>query len=58
MTITGMKFSACGGLPFPNFNNAHETAYLSGNPANAAHVRESLAQAQRGELVYCSLDEL
>ncbi len=28
-----------------------ETIYLFGNPANAAHLNESLAQLERGEVV-------
>lgn len=28
-----------------------ETLYLFGNPVNAAHINESMAQAERGEFV-------
>ena len=45
-------------MSLADFNSIQETAYLLGNPANAAHLRESLAQADRGELVGCSLDEI
>ena len=45
-------------MSLADFNSIQETAYLLGNPANAAHLRESLAQVERGEVVSCSLDEL
>jgi antitoxin YefM len=32
------------------FNSWKETIYLLGNPANAAHLRESIAEARAGEL--------
>lgn len=45
-------------MSIADLNSIQETAYLFGNPANAAPLRESLAQAERGELVSSSLDEL
>ena len=37
-------------LPLDEFNSWKETIYLLGNPANAAHLRKSIAQAQAGEV--------
>ena len=56
--ITRQKSEPVVMMSLADFNSIQETAYLLGNPANAAHLRESLAQAERGELVSCSLDEL
>jgi len=38
-------------LPLDEFNAWQETAYLLSNPANAAHLRRSIAEAQLGKLV-------
>jgi len=38
-------------LPLDEFNAWQETAYLLSNPANAAHLRQSIAEAQLGKLV-------
>ena len=38
-------------LPLDEFNAWQETAYLLSNPANAAHLRQSIAEAQQGKLV-------
>ena len=45
-------------MSLADFNSIQETAYLLGNLANAGHLREALAQVERGELARCSLDEL
>jgi antitoxin YefM len=37
-------------VSFDEFNSWKETIYLLSNPANAAHVRQSLAEAQSGKL--------
>jgi antitoxin YefM len=34
-----------------DWNSIKETEYLLNNPAMAAHLRESIAQAERGEMV-------
>jgi len=36
-------------LPLDEFNAWQETAYLLSNPANAAHLRQSIAEAQSGK---------
>jgi antitoxin YefM len=36
-------------LPLDEFNSWQETRYLLSNPANAKHLRESIAQAQLGK---------
>ncbi|WP_297046437.1 type II toxin-antitoxin system Phd/YefM family antitoxin [uncultured Desulfovibrio sp.] len=56
--ITRQKSEPVVLMSLADFNSIQETAYLLGNPANAAHLRESLAQVERGEVVSCSLDEL
>jgi len=37
-------------LPLDEFNSWKETIYLLGNPANAAHLRKSIAEARAGEV--------
>ncbi|MBI4721115.1 MAG: type II toxin-antitoxin system prevent-host-death family antitoxin [Chitinivibrionia bacterium] len=36
-------------LPLEEFNSWQETAYLLSNPANADHLRQSIAEAQSGK---------
>ena len=38
-------------LSLDEFNAWQETAYLLSNPANAAHLRQSIAEAQSGKIV-------
>ena len=35
-------------MPLDEFNSWKETLYLLGNPANAAHLRRSIAEADSG----------
>lgn len=44
-------------LPLDEFNAWQETAYLLSNPANAAHLRQSLAEQQLGKIVERELIE-
>ena len=44
-------------LPLDEFNAWQETAYLLSNPANAAHLRQSIAEAQSGKIVERELIE-
>jgi antitoxin YefM len=44
-------------LSLDEFNTWQETAYLLSNPANAAHIRHSIAEAQQGKLVERELIE-
>ncbi len=37
-------------LSLDEFNAWQETAYLLSNPANAAHLRQSIAEAQLGKI--------
>ncbi|MHB8777622.1 MAG: type II toxin-antitoxin system Phd/YefM family antitoxin [Anaerolineales bacterium] len=53
-TDTGQKIVL---LPLDEFNAWQETAYLLSNPANAAHLRQSIAEAQLGKLVERELIE-
>jgi antitoxin YefM len=38
-------------LPLNEFNSWQETLYLLSDPANAAHLRQSIAEAQQGKTV-------
>lgn len=44
-------------LPLDEFNAWQETAYLLSNPANAAHLRQSMAEAQLGKIAEHELIE-
>lgn len=44
-------------MPLEEFEAWQETAYLLQTPANAAHLRQSIAAAARGEFVERELDE-
>ena len=37
-------------LPLDEFNSWKETIYLLSNPANAAHLRDSIEQARAGQV--------
>ena len=38
-------------MPLDEFNSWKETLYLLSNPANAAHLRRSIAEAESGQTV-------
>jgi len=44
-------------LSLDKFNSWQETAYLLSNPANAAGLRKSIAEAQAGKVAERELDE-
>lgn len=44
-------------LSLDEFNSWQETAYLLSNPANAARLRKSMAEAQAGRVTERELDE-
>lgn len=44
-------------LSLAEYNSWKETAYLLSNPANAAHLRQSIAEAQSGKIVERELIE-
>ena len=44
-------------LSLDEFNSWQETAYLLSNPANAAHLRKSIAEAQSGIVSERELNE-
>ena len=37
-------------LPLDEYNSWKETLYLLSNPANAEHLRQSIAEAERGDV--------
>ena len=45
-------------MSLDDYNAWMETCYLLGNPANAKHLSESLKQAESGEFIDVSLEEL
>jgi antitoxin YefM len=45
-------------LSLDEFNSWQETIYLLSNPANAEHLRKSIAQAKRGRIKERKLIEL
>lgn len=45
-------------ISLDDYNAIKETEYLLSNPANARHLRESIAQANAGNVVVKTLDEL
>jgi antitoxin YefM len=44
-------------LALSDYEAWEETAYLLSNPANAEHLRTSLAQAEAGQFIEYKLDE-
>jgi antitoxin YefM len=38
-------------MPLDEFNSWKETLYLFSNPANAAHLQRSIAQAESGQIM-------
>lgn len=44
-------------LSLEEFNSWQETLYLLANPANAAHLRQSIAEAKAGKIVERELIE-
>lgn len=45
-------------LPLSAYNSLLETAYLLKSPANADHLRKSVKEAEEGELIAISLEDL
>ncbi len=45
-------------MSLDDFNSIQETMYLLGNPANAEHLRKSLAELNEGKGVEVALDDL
>jgi antitoxin YefM len=45
-------------MSLEDYNSIEETAYLLKNPVNAAHLRESIAQAEHGEFVKKNIIDL
>lgn len=56
--ITRQKAEAVVMMSLNDYNSFLETAYLLGNPANAEHLRQSIAEAARGEATEVNLEEL
>lgn len=45
-------------ISLKEWNSIKETEHLLSSPANAAALRESLAQLERGEVVHASMEQL
>ena len=45
-------------MSLDDYNAWMETCYLLSNPVNAEHLRKSLKQADEGDLIDVSIDEL
>jgi antitoxin YefM len=54
MTDTGQQIVL---LSLDEYNSWQETAYLLSNPANAAHLRQSISEAQLGNIAKHNLIE-
>ncbi len=56
--ITRQKAEPVVMLSLADYNSMRETAYLLENPANSAHLRQSVQAAEAGELIDVSLADL
>ncbi len=45
-------------ISLEDYNQMQETLYLLGNPANAEHIRASMAEIEAGRTIPVSLDSL
>ena len=56
--ITRQKAGAVVMMSLEDFNGMQETMYLLGNPANAEHLRKSIADIKAGKTTRVTLEEL
>lgn len=56
--ITRQKAGAVVMMSLEDFNSMHETMYLLSSPANAAHLRQALADIEAGKGIPVTLDQL
>ena len=56
--ITRQKAGAVVMMSLEDFNSMEETMYLLGNPANAEHLRRSIAEIAAGQVTEIGLDDL
>ncbi len=56
--ITREETGAAVMMSLDDFNSLQETMYLLGSPANADHLRKSIAELEAGKGVEVSLDDL
>ncbi len=56
--ITRQKAEAVVMMSLADFNSIQETMYLLGNPANAKHLRESMAEIKAGKGVEIKPEDL
>ena len=56
--ITRQKAGAVVMMSLEDYNSMEETMYLLGNPANARHLRESLAELKAGKGIEVRLEDL
>lgn len=45
-------------MSLDDYNSWMESCYLLSNPCNAEHLRESIKQANEGDLIHATIDEL
>ncbi len=50
LVITRQRHEAVVVLPLADWESMQETLYLLGNPANAEHLRQSIAEANAGHV--------
>ena len=56
--ITRQKAAPVVMMSLEDFNSMHETMYLLSSPANAAHLRQALADIEAGKGIPVTLDQL
>jgi antitoxin YefM len=56
--ITRQKAGAVVMMSLEDFNSMQETMYLLGNPANAEHLRKSIADLEAGKGIEVRLEDL
>ena len=56
--ITRQKAKPVVMMSLADYNSIQETAYLLSSPANAEHLRASVADAEQGKVTQISLDDL
>ncbi len=58
LLITRQKAAPVVMMSLEEFNSMNETMYLLGNPANAEHLRRSIADIEAGKTTRVDLEDL